>query len=115
MKHKKVRVNAILPGFIDTPMLHYGITEEHAKELNPLQPEDLIPYYVYFASDLSTGITGSLVNIEHFRYAMPIIKELKENNDIKEWEELEPVLKEKIPREIFTSIKKNKKLLMNII
>ncbi len=114
LKQKKIRVNAILPSFVDTPMMHYGNTDENVKAMNPITPEFLIPYFTFFASDLSDHITGQLVNIEDFRFALPIIKEIM-GDSLKSWEEIESLLKEQVPQDVFLTIKTNKKLLNAIL
>lgn len=64
---KKIRVNAILPGMIETPLIHQGdLTEEQLEEdkkLYPLkrygQPEEIAYAAIYFLSDASTFTTGA--------------------------------------------------------
>lgn len=66
----KVRVNAVSPGFIDTPMLHEGTTDEAlavlAEEV-PLQrfgrPDELAGAVLYLLSEASSYTTGTVLNI----------------------------------------------------
>lgn len=74
----KVRVNAICPGTIDTPMLHrelekVPVGERNAllqsyRELHPIgdigQPEDVAYAVVFLASDESRFITGAVLAID---------------------------------------------------
>lgn len=60
-----IRVNCVLPGYVDTPMSR-TVTEEEAKMLmkfTPLgrraEPEELAPMFVYLASDESGFVAAS--------------------------------------------------------
>lgn len=63
---RKVRVNCICPGMVDTPLIHRGtVTEEQLKEnerLYPLgrygKPEDIAYAAIYLLSDASSWVTG---------------------------------------------------------
>jgi 2-keto-3-deoxy-L-fuconate dehydrogenase len=66
-----IRVNAICPGPVDTPIIEPfrtpGYQERYAAR-TPLgrlgQPEDIAPLLLYMASDESRHMTGSIVVID---------------------------------------------------
>ncbi|WP_324674471.1 SDR family oxidoreductase [Hymenobacter sp. GOD-10R] len=67
---KKIRVNAVLPGPIWTPLIPGTMLEEDLKKFGsqtmlgrPGQPEELAPSYVYFASQDGSYSTGSLLEV----------------------------------------------------
>ena len=63
---RKIRVNCICPGMVDTPLIHRGtVTEEQLKENEkqyPLgrdgKPEDIAYAAIYLLSDAASWITG---------------------------------------------------------
>ena len=69
---KKIRVNGICPGMIDTPLIHRGtISEEQLKtdaENYPLKrygtPEDVAKGAIYLLSDASSWVTGHSLVID---------------------------------------------------
>lgn len=67
---KKIRVNAVLPGPIWTPLIPGTMLKEDLKKFGdatmlgrPGQPEELAPAYVYFASQDGSYSTGSLLEV----------------------------------------------------
>ncbi|WP_426491022.1 SDR family oxidoreductase [Hymenobacter sp. 102] len=67
---KKIRVNAVLPGPIWTPLIPGTMLKEDLKKFGedthlgrPGQPEELAPAYVYFASQDGSYATGALLEV----------------------------------------------------
>ncbi len=67
---KGVRVNAVAPGFIETPMVDTVPDKilNQLKEQTPLgrlgKPEDIASAYVYLASDQAAFITGTVLQVD---------------------------------------------------
>ncbi|MFO1446228.1 SDR family oxidoreductase [Bacillus sp. Bva_UNVM-123] len=63
--HKGIRINAVCPGYIDTPMLKDldEATKEHLISLHPIgrlgKPEEIANAVLFLASDESSFITGA--------------------------------------------------------
>lgn len=65
-----IRVNAIAPGVINTPMVEQHVTEEMKKyleDLIPLKrmgtPEEIAKTFLYLASDESSYTTGTIIDV----------------------------------------------------
>ena len=69
---KKIRVNAILPGMIETPILDAGPVSKEQLDLHlknyPLgrfgKPEDIAGLTIYLMADISKWMTGSLLTLD---------------------------------------------------
>jgi len=69
---KKIRANAICPGFIDTPLLHKILPDQETLQRVirkfPLRvvgkPDDCAYAALYFASDESAFVTGSVIVVD---------------------------------------------------
>ena len=67
---QKIRVNAVAPGPIWTPLIPSSFTEKEVEIFGtetPLkragQPFELAPAYLYLASDLSRYVTGQIIHV----------------------------------------------------
>jgi len=69
---KRIRVNSVLPGMTETPLIHGdGITQEQLdldKKLYPLkrygEPKEIAWAIIYFLSDASGWTTGSQLVVD---------------------------------------------------
>jgi len=73
---QSIRVNCVCPGDVDTPLLHEEAAQlgedenEFMKKAadRPLnrvgQPEDIANAVLYFASDMSSWVTGSILVVD---------------------------------------------------
>ena len=70
---KGIRVNAICPGVIETPMFTAGVAEnpglaDYLRDLSPMgrtgQPEEIATAMLFLASSASSYITGSVLPVE---------------------------------------------------
>jgi len=114
LKQFKIRVNTIMPNMVHTPMLHAGRTPEQIQNLKAMQPEELIPYYAFFASDLSEKITGQNINVDLMEDVKKIVNEsfnpTQQSDSILNWDLISETLEKKLRLEDFKIVKKNRKL-----
>ncbi len=103
LKGNQINVNTIMPGPVDTPLFRMGMTEDMIKTIGPMAPEDLVPYYAFFASDQGKKVTGLNVDINICKSVI----EMGKNS----WSELKEIAKEKLKPESFKKAKKYRKLI----
>ena len=70
LAERGIRVNAVAPGPVWTPLVAQSFSAEHIKEFGknaplgrPAQPAELAPTYVFLASDDSRFITGEVIGV----------------------------------------------------
>ena len=69
LAERGIRVNAVCPGFVDTPMaegdaVDYGLFSERVVPLGRIgQPEDIAAAVHFLASDDASFITGQVLNV----------------------------------------------------
>jgi len=68
---RKIRVNCIAPGFIDTPMVAPVMNEKRIKNVNERVPmrrhgraEEVAAVVLFLSSDDASFITGETVNVD---------------------------------------------------
>ncbi|MBT8148053.1 MAG: SDR family NAD(P)-dependent oxidoreductase [Gammaproteobacteria bacterium] len=61
LKHKGIRVNAVLPTMIDTPANRAAMPDEDHSAW--VSPDELATAMLFLASDSASGITGSLIPV----------------------------------------------------
>ena len=70
--HKKIRINTINPGMVDTPLIHKGTLSEEQLQLDqknyPLgrygEPRDVALGIVYMLSDAASWMTGQALVLD---------------------------------------------------
>ena len=112
----KINVNTIMPSYVDTPLLHTGMSDENVAKLNPMQPEELVPYYAFFATPDGKRLTGINLNMETMLNVLKIASDMSaESQTLVQWDFLEPVVAEKFTPEQMRMLKKSKKLINFIL
>ncbi|MHA1820643.1 MAG: SDR family NAD(P)-dependent oxidoreductase [Promethearchaeota archaeon] len=111
---KKIRINSILPGWVETPLIK-DIPKNVIDSLvegtgvRMLKPEEIVPYYVFFASDKSKRISHKLVNVVSFMRAFKYIDTL--DKDVpRNFDSLKDILQKNVSYGTFSNVKKNRKL-----
>lgn len=70
LAHKKIRVNALAPGFIDTEMTRFLPKDKYEERIKSIKmerigtPKDIAYGALFFASDISGYITGQILGID---------------------------------------------------
>ena len=68
---RNIRVNAVAPGMVLTPLIHKNLTEEHRRfftQLHPMarlgRPEEVAQAICFLASDEASFITGTCLSVD---------------------------------------------------
>lgn len=72
LAHKRIRVNGINPGMVETPLIHRGTLTQEQYEVDRLKyplerygrPEDIAHAAVYLLSDASSWVTGHCMVVD---------------------------------------------------
>ncbi len=115
-----VQMNAILPGFVKTPLIA-GIPSQVITQYGAMDPEELVPYYAFFAANQDRRITGRLIPVEIFNSASHFAKKIFDGR-VPNWEELKPHLEKRytdpkynVYGEAIQMFQENQKLLLTLI
>ncbi|MBN2154662.1 MAG: SDR family oxidoreductase [Candidatus Lokiarchaeota archaeon] len=87
---KRIKVNVILPGWVRTDIVAVAsknAIENLAKHFDVAEPEDIVPFYTYYASDESKRVSGAIVNLPLMRMAVRFFKE-KYQGSLGDWNEM---------------------------
>nr|MDO8111672.1 SDR family oxidoreductase [Candidatus Sigynarchaeota archaeon] len=113
---KKITINALMCPFVATDMI-----KDIPKTIidmfgGAMQPEELVPFYAFFASKEAKRVTGTLVNVKLLYDASKFAEGLPKEKR-KSWPDLEPGLQDfyKAEPKYFTHVKKNVKLFMFLV
>ncbi|HMF30024.1 MAG TPA: SDR family oxidoreductase [Candidatus Lokiarchaeia archaeon] len=88
---KHIRVNAILPGFVDTAMIQQ-MPRPTLERFGIMNPGELVPFYAFFAADISKQVTGRLIPTEIFKSVIHFAQKLPPENR-STWQAFEPLVK----------------------
>ncbi|MBD3353689.1 MAG: SDR family NAD(P)-dependent oxidoreductase [Candidatus Lokiarchaeota archaeon] len=116
LKREKIRVNTIMPNMVHTPMLHAGRTQEQIEALNAIQPEALVPYYAFLASDKAKRITGQNINVDAMERVLKFREQLPEDKQKDaSWSDIDDIVKENMKYEHYKVARKCKKLIRYLL
>jgi NAD(P)-dependent dehydrogenase (short-subunit alcohol dehydrogenase family) len=69
LKQRKIRVNAVAPGPVWTPLIPASFRAEHVEGFGeqtflgrPLEPDEIAPSYIFLASDETIAMTGQVLH-----------------------------------------------------
>jgi len=120
MSKEGIQVNAILPGFVKTALIG-DVPQQALDQFRAIQPEDLVPFFAFFAANMDPKITGRLVPVDLFKSATHFAKK-QFSGRVPSWEELEPELKKryldpkfKVYGDPLSQFSDNRKLLLWLI
>ncbi len=112
LKMNKITVNAICPNTVNTPLFREGLTEEQVKMMNPMNPEDLVPFYLFFTTEEADKVTGLMVEVDLIKKVAGLASLLPaEAQAAPTWNALETIAKEKLGPEEFKDARKGRKLI----
>jgi 3-oxoacyl-[acyl-carrier protein] reductase len=112
LKSNKITINTIMPNIVDTPLFRTGLTEDDVKRMNPMLPEVLVPYYLFFTTDDAKKVTGLCIDVDVIQEVRKLVELLPaEQQPSANWDLLDPLAKEKLSAEDYKHAKKARKLI----
>ncbi|MHA1673150.1 MAG: hypothetical protein ACTSYI_05935, partial [Promethearchaeota archaeon] len=85
-----------------------GMKEDLINSMNPMQPEELVDYFAYFATKKGAKLTGQLINVDRIQTLIDQATDLP--TDQRNWSGLKSKAEESLPKKVFKRIKKQRKL-----
>lgn len=111
-KSDGITINTLMPIMVDTPLFRMGQTQEDIDRLKPMKPEELVPYFAFFATADGKKVTGINVDIEICKEVFALRSELPEDKRaIASWKDIEPIAEQKMDKDAFKWAKKYRRLL----
>ena len=109
---KRIKVNVLMPGWVRTDMVAAtgnDVNEYLEKHFDVANPEDIVPFYTFYASEESKRMSGDIVNLPLLRMAIRFAREYMESPS-DDWSIIGPAL-EKYSRGIYNHVKDHTRLL----
>lgn len=109
---KRIKVNVLMPGWTKTDIVDIAskeAIENLGKHFDVAMPEDIVPFYTFYASDKSKRVTGAIANLVLIRMALRFFRENYEGS-LEDWDEMGTALREYSKR-IYVHVRDHVKLL----
>ena len=110
LKGYQININTIMPGPVNTPLFRMGMTEEMIKAIGPMSPEELIPYYAFFATQPGKKVTGLNVDVDICKSLIKLGNNLDSDQELS-WNGIKEIAQQKLKPELFKKAKKYRKLI----
>ena len=113
---KRIKVNVLMPGWTKTDIVDVAskdAIENLGKHFDVAEPEDIIPFYTFFASNESKRITGAIVNLVLMRMATRFFRE-SYSGSLDDWNEMGPAL-QNYSKAIHRHVREHVKLLLFLL
>lgn len=106
---KKTQVNILLPGHIRTKMLK-DLQAMGYHEGNDMEPEEITPAFVFFASELSNRYFGTVIDLSSIELVIARVRAEIEANGPADIKELVKTMKGKLSSQLYDIFKNTKEL-----
>lgn len=111
LKGNKISVNTIMPNIVDTPLFREGLTEDQVRRMNPMPPEALVPYFLFFTTQGARKVTGLCLDVDLVKKVLDLTRFLPNGEQsTPSWKTLESLVQEKLPPNEFKVARKYHKL-----